>query len=240
MKIFINEAEKNDSVFISGDDARHIFAHRPQPGDSVFCGDGKRFNYSGKIEKITRDGLFVKIESKEPVTLPKAEITLYNALLKGDKNEFVIQKATELGVGKIVFFESDNCVAKLDDKKRAAKKERFEKTARQAAMQCGRETLPEIGDFTDFNGIFSEDESPVFFYEKALDMGLPLFSEFLKKNGEFDRFSFIVGPEGGFSEREVKKALEKAQTISLGKRILRAETVPLAVLSLIGAALGDM
>ena len=106
-------------------------------------------------------------------------------------------------------------------------------------MQCGRDTLPEIGDFTDFDGIFDRNR-PVFFYENAKALGKPLFSEYLKNNAIKDRFSFIVGPEGGFSEKEVKKALEKADTVSLGERILRAETVPIAVLSVIAAAVGEM
>ena len=239
MKIFIPETEENTSVFLSGEDARHLFAHRPQPGDPVFCGDGQKNNYNGRIEKITKDGVYILIEEKIPFSRPKAEITLFAALLKSDKNEFVIQKSTELGVSKIVFFESDNCVMRLDKKKKDGKKERFEKIARQAAMQCGRDTLPEIGDFTDFDGIFDTNH-PVFFYENAKALGKPLFSEYLKNNAIKDRFSFIVGPEGGFSEKEVKKALEKADTVSLGERILRAETVPIAVLSVIAAAVGEM
>lgn len=234
MKIFIPETEENSSVFISGDDARHIFAHRPQPGDKVFCGDGKRFNYDCEIEKITKDGLYITAKTKSSIPSPAHETVLYNALLKGDKNEFVIQKATELGVSKIVFFESKNCVAKLDAKKRVAKKERFEKISRQAAMQCGRDILPEIGDFTTFDKIFEEEKDPIFFYEKA---DACLFSEYLKNHVDEKRFAFIVGPEGGFSEKEAQKA---TNALSLGKLILRAETVPIAVLAIIAATLGEM
>ena len=84
MKIFIPETEERASDFLSGEDARHLFAHRPQPGDEVFCGDGQKNNYKSKIKKITKDGIYILIEEKIPFSPPKAEITLYAALLKGD------------------------------------------------------------------------------------------------------------------------------------------------------------
>lgn len=242
MKIFIPETEENGLVFIGGDDARHIFAHRPQPGDIVECSDGKNFTYTGKIDKIQRDGLFIKAEKRAPITKRETEITLFQAFLKSDKNEFVIQKATELGADRIVFFSSENCVMKLDLQKEKAKKARFEKIALQAAMQCGRDTVPEISDFTNFTGAVEKasKKNGMFFYENAADEGFPLLSEHLAKTELKDSISFIIGPEGGFSIKEADAAKSSLETLSLGKRILRAETAPLAVLSLIMAKIGEI
>lgn len=242
MIIFIPETNKGETVFISGDDARHLFSHRPQPGEKILCSDGKNFSYSGKISQIKRDGLFIEIENKTPIEKRKTEITLFQAFLKGDKNEFIIQKTTELGIDRIVFFSSENCISKIDENKKSAKKERFEKIAKQAAMQCGRNILPVICDFIDFDRIIPEakERNGIFFYENALKNGAPLLSEYLHEKNIEQNFSFIVGPEGGFSEKEAKKAGKILETVSLGKRILRAETVPVAVLAVISAKIGEI
>ncbi len=242
MRIFVPQSEEDSEIFIEGDDARHLFALRPQPKDKVICGDGKAFIYEAEIGSVKKDGLFIKIGKKIPIEKRKTEITLFQAFLKGDKNEFVIQKATELGIDRITFFSSENCVVKLDDKKKAQKKDRFEKIARQAAMQCERETIPEITDFIDFNDMptAAAEKNGIFFYEKAFALGKPLLSSYLSENKLSKFFSFTVGPEGGFSLKEVNKASERLPIISLGKRILRAETVPLTALSLIAAASGEI
>lgn len=239
MKIFIPEANADDTVFISGDDCRHLFAHRPQNGDSVSCSDGKNFCYDGEIAKIQKDGIFIKIKSKTPIEKRKISVTLFQAFLKGDKNEFVIQKATELGIDRIVFFSSDNCISKIEEKKVSQKTGRFEKIAKQAAMQCGRDDLPEIGEFMTFVNAVSATKTSngVFFYENSDGQ---LFSDYLKKNELNSEFAFIVGPEGGFTDKEAEFAGKKIPSLSLGNRILRAETVPIAVSALIAARIGEI
>ena len=168
------------------------------------------------------------VSDKEPET----QVTLLFGALKGDKSELVVQKAVELGVFRIGIFLSRFCSVSFGENKL----ERLERVAREAAKQCLRARVPEITLYPDLESALSS----------AQTCKNKLFAcEFLK-TGEGDFASLegptalVVGSEGGFSREEFERAKELGFTgVSLGKRILRAETASIALLSVAMHALGE-
>ncbi|MBQ3562506.1 MAG: RNA methyltransferase, partial [Clostridia bacterium] len=158
-------------------------------------------------------------------------LPLCTCLLKGDKFETVIRHSVELGVTKIVPVLSTNCVSRPDAKSLKSKEQRWQKIANEAAGQCGRGVLPTLLSTTDLSALaktFNDYDLVLFFYELG---GEPL-GETLWENDSAKKIAIITGPEGGFTASEAEMlANAGAKTISLGKRILRAETAPLAALT---------
>ena len=238
MKLFIEHAQPQNLIRIIGDDARHLFVLRPSIGQILDLSDGTDFFYEGKITAIDREGLTVEIIKKEPIVQTNVYISLLAAFLKGDKNEFIIQKATELGAEEVLFYPAANCVSKMKDKA-GCKAERFQKIAKLAAMQCGRNRIPQIrllSSFTD--ALLTLDQKNGFlFYENATYR----LSRFLKEKQPAPDTAFAIGPEGGFAPEEIRQAEEHGIPIlSLGDRILRAETAPICALSVLLANFGEI
>ena len=156
------------------------------------------------------------------------------ALPKGDKMEFIVQKAVELGVSRIVPYLSKNCVSRPD--KTEKKVERWRKIAAEAAKQCGRGRLPEVAAVVPVAQA-AESETALFFYENERRIGL----HDALAGGVRDTVSLMVGPEGGFDPAEAKAAVDAGlQSVSLGTRILRCETAPIAALAAVLYAGGNM
>ena len=160
------------------------------------------------------------------------------ALPKGDKMEFIVQKAVELGVSRIVPYLSKNCVSRPD--KTEKKVERWRKIAAEAAKQCGRGRLPEVAAVVPVAQAIAqaaESETALFFYENEKRTGL----HDALAGGVRDTVSLMVGPEGGFDPAEAKAAVDAGlQSVSLGTRILRCETAPIAALAAVLYAGGNM
>ena len=160
------------------------------------------------------------------------------ALPKGDKMEFIVQKAVELGVSRIVPYLSKNCVSRPD--KTEKKVERWRKIAAEAAKQCGRGRLPEVAAVVPVAQAIAqaaESETALFFYENERRTGL----HDALAGGVRDTVSLMVGPEGGFDPAEARAAVDAGlQSVSLGTRILRCETAPIAALAAVLYAGGNM
>ena len=160
------------------------------------------------------------------------------ALPKGDKMEFIVQKAVELGVSRIVPYLSKNCVSRPD--KTEKKVERWRKIAAEAAKQCGRGRLPEgaaVVPVAQAIAQAAESETALFFYENEKRTGL----HDALAGGVRDTVSLMVGPEGGFDPAEARAAVDAGlQSVSLGTRILRCETAPIAALAAVLYAGGNM
>ena len=166
--------------------------------------------------------------------IPGVDITLYQALLKSDKMEYVIQKSVELGISKIVPFESKNIVVKLKDNEKNKKIDRWNKISNEATKQCGRTDTVEVTTIMTFTAIMislAEYTSVILAYENEEQ---PL-KEVLKQIDN-KKIAIIIGAEGGFDKKEVEKVLQnkKAVSVSLGSRILRAETASLNLISILG------
>ena len=184
----------------------------------------------------------------EEWTESPVELVLAQCLPKGDKLELIAQKATELGVNKIVPLVSENCVVKYDAKKAKAKQQRWQKIADEAGKQCGRTVLPAVEPVQGIKewlpmiaaeaGMQEKKICLCMCYENEQQQGI---KEFLQSHKEYDTFVFIVGPEGGFSLAEADLARELGvASVSLGTRILRAETAAITAAAIIQYENGDL
>ena len=222
------------SVTLTADEARHLReVLRLKPGDevSVFNGEGKEFR--ARVVQARRE--FAELELGEEIATARPEsplqITLAVALLKGEKFDLVVQKATELGVNKIVPLITRYADIKLRDSSDAAKRvARWQRIALEAAKQSGRAVVPEVSEPVEFDSVLSE--------------GCVLFSE---KGGhgleriETDTVTVIVGSEGGWSDEELDQARAAgAQIVTLGGRIMRAETAAITAAALLQHRFGDL
>ena len=162
----------------------------------------------------------------------------HTGLPKADKMEFIVQKAVELGVSRIVPYLSKNCVSRPD--KTEKKVERWRKIAAEAAKQCGRGRLPEVAAVVPVAQAIAqaaESETALFFYENEKRTGL----RDALAGGVRDTVSLMVGPEGGFDPAEARAAVDAGlHSVSLGTRILRCETAPIAALAAVLYAGGNM
>lgn len=229
-KDVININEEN--FWIRGSEVKHIQVLRHNVNDEITVND-----YICKILQIKKDSIMLqKIKLAPEVGVPNTDLTLYIALLKGEKMDLVIQKAVELGCKKIVPFFSKNVIVKLDEKSIKKKKEKFQIIADEACKQCGRTDGVEIFDFLSFNDVVKNMENydvNFFAYENENETVHEVIDKCKLKKVKY--ISCIVGAEGGFSDEEadILKKLSKVKCVSLGTRILRAETAVFNIISII-------
>ena len=223
-----------ETVLLSAEDGRHLARSlRCRTGDPVELCDGRGTDGIGVVAAIQRDAVTVELRERRPSRseLP-CSVTLYQALPKGDKLDFIVQKAVELGVSAVVPVLTGRCVSRPDKKGMAAKLERWNRIAREAAGQSGRGILPEIRPLLPYPAALSQMKNaqcPILFYEKA---DRPLGDALSSRPGTV---SFLVGAEGGFSPEEVQQAQAAGLAVcTMGPRVLRCETAPLYALSAIG------
>ncbi len=241
MAWFFTEHEINGEQYaVSGENAKHISkVLRMRVGEDLTLISPTQVQCTCKIADISSECVTVDVISKMPCkNEPDTFVTLYQALPKGDKMDFIIQKCVELGVSKIVPVLSARCVSRPDKKSLAKKQIRWQKIALQASMQSRRGIVPEVCGCISFDEACRQsavqDEKTIIFYEMGGEPVKKLLSNKPKKIGMF------IGSEGGFESGEVEKILNIGGTsATLGKRILRAETAPLAGLSIIMYESGD-
>ncbi len=222
----------NKQVILQKDDIFHLTkVMRAKIGDEIEIVDESHNAYLAVVRNLNP----LLIEIQEPIIknseLPTS-VTLFFGLAKSDKIEFVIQKATELGVKNIVLFQGKRSVVKFTHDDFARKLPRYQAIAKEAAEQCHREYIPSISFVKSVSD--TKDhlcELNLFAYE--LDAGKTNnFEELL--NNKYQSVSVIVGPEGGFDESEAEELNKlRFKNISLGKRILRCETAAVYALSVI-------
>ena len=212
-----------DEMEIDGIDARHIYTVlKMKSGEKVQIVSDDGVTALAQITETASGRTIVKCleviaESHEPTV----KITLAQGLVKGEKMDFIIQKAVELGVSRIVPLAMEHSVVRYDDGKAAKKRERWQKIAESAAKQSKRERLMEECGCT----------TKIIAYECEDKQGL---KQALRANPQTDSILVIIGPEGGISEAELNTARAGgAVPVSLGRRILRAETAGLTALSAI-------
>ena len=230
----LSEKAENGFFEIRGDDARHIsFSLRMRQGEMLTVCDGDGTDYECKI--VFMDGETVRLEvvsSHRTVTEPPLEICLYQSVPKGDKFEYIVQKAVELGVSRIVPVYSSRCIVKPDPKSEEKKTARLSRIAHEAAKQCGRGRIPAVMPYMTFaQAVRSCGENAFICYENEKSFSLKSYLRTLSEKNP-SAFSFFVGPEGGYSEQEVALAAENGiPAVELGPRILRSETASGFVLS---------
>lgn len=230
-------------IRIAGSDYNHIKnVLRMKKGEEVLISDGKDREYLCSIVEFTEEEVVLSIidimgTSRE---LP-AKITLFQGLPKGDKMEQIIQKTVELGVAEIVPVTMKRCVVKLDNKKADKKVERWNGIALSAAKQSKRGVIPEVKEvmsFKDALHMASGMDAVLVPYENA--EGIEGARRLVESMKDKKSIGIFIGPEGGFDESEIAMALEAgAQTLTLGRRILRTETAGMTMLSILMFALEE-
>jgi 16S rRNA (uracil1498-N3)-methyltransferase len=158
------------------------------------------------------------------------KIHLFQGLPKSDKMELIIQKAVELGVEEITPVEMNRCVVKIEEKKKKSKKERWQSIAESAAKQSKRVVIPKVNDIISYKQFLEKSEElSVLLVPYENKEGMKATKEALKEIKSGDTVGIIIGPEGGFDEKEIDLVTGKnGKTISLGSRILRTETAAIA------------
>lgn len=229
-----------ETVVITGEDARHISKSlRMTAGEALTLCDGKGNEAEGSIVSLSSDAVSVRLGQTTICTAePQTKVSLYLAMPKGDKPELVIQKAIELGASEIVLFLSSRCISRPKGDDAAKKVLRLQKIANEAAKQCGRGVLPPVRGVFSFSQALEEMQqfdSRLILYEGMCN---PLRVQLPKRGASVALF---IGSEGGFSPEEISQAQNCGVcAASLGNRILRCETAPIAALAAVMFALGEM
>lgn len=230
-KLFIDYTP-SDKIILDGESARHITRSlRMKTGDMLTVTDGSGIDYGCLITDITKDTAILEVCYKQASdSEPGCNVTIYQGVPKSQKMEDIIQKCVELGVYSIVPTLTKRCVSRPDDKSAAKKNARYQKIALEAAQQSGRGIVPQISDMVTLKQALSQDENEVkiVFYEGG---GEPL-KDIIQSDTK--SVSIYIGPEGGFDKDEIDLIKEKGASVAtLGKRILRTQTAPVAALTAI-------
>ncbi len=233
-RFFISPREIGDGLAtLQGEDLKHLVSVlRVRPGDRVILLDGQDNSFSAELLHADKEKALLRIRSQEKIlSEPLVQITLAAALLKGEKFDLVIQKATELGVSRVIPFLSSHTIAKIPSGKQVERIDRLQKIAKEAAEQSERGKIPLIAGPLSFEELCSlnDFDLKLICAERG---GFPGLKTVLRKGEKPAKILALVGPEGGFTEEEIQLARSKNFTaVSLGKRILRSETASFLLLS---------
>ena len=240
-RFFVSRSAISDGeIRIEGDDVKHITrVLRLGCGDTISVCDGEKTDYICTISETSKDCVVARIDEQMPNKNESAIcVTLYQGLPKGDKMDYIIQKCVELGVVRVVPVAMKRSVVKVSSA--SGKTTRWQRIAAEAAKQCMRGIVPVVDEPMSFEAMLSETENTdlcVLPYENEHDGKL---KDVLKDKKDAKNIAIIIGPEGGFDEQEVQSAMQAgAHTVTLGPRILRCETAPVATVSAVMYELGD-
>ena len=233
VRFFVSAADlQAHQPVLQDENAAHARVLRLKTGEKVLLCDGEGKECLCEVV-ASKDGEYSLnvLEHRDSCTEPGVYASVYMALPKADKLEHVIQKATELGAAEIITFPTARCVSKPDDRSLKKKLDRWQKIAASAAEQSGRGRIPRVTVLPDYASalkLAAQADVAVVFYENEHANTL---QQTLKK-APYRTVSLLSGPEGGFEESEIKKAMDAGLHIcTLGSRILRCETAPLCALS---------
>ncbi|MFC1623876.1 RsmE family RNA methyltransferase [Candidatus Omnitrophota bacterium] len=205
---------------------------RLRKGECVDIFDGKGREYTGEIKDSKRD--LVVIEIRDEIAFRKdlpCKITLYQAIPKRKKMDFIVEKSVELGAWEIVPIVTERTEGMIGKQKAHIKKERWIRIAKAASKQCGRAGLPLISDPINFNDALIKSKQNDLVVFAALDKSARPLREILKAR-KVKSIAVFIGPEGDFSQKEISMAKGHEYKIcSLGSLVLRAETASMYILS---------
>ena len=233
---------ENGMLRVEGNEVRHIRrVLRLKAGDEIIVFNGSAKEYEGTIVEEGPSSVVIRIQNISPSGKEShLEITLAQSLLKGEKMDYLIQKATELGVKEVIPFFSSRSIPLLEKSKGLKRLHRWERIAIEASKQCGRGVVPKIEPLKDYSEML-QASSPDFLRLILWEEEGTRLKEVLEGSKEKTRIFSIVGPEGGLSQEEVDRAKKIGFIpVTLGKRILRSETASLCLLSILQYEWGDI
>ncbi|MBR2131347.1 MAG: 16S rRNA (uracil(1498)-N(3))-methyltransferase [Oscillospiraceae bacterium] len=233
---FVEEHDRlGDSFRITGADYNHIRNVLRMQTDDVFLVSCGGTSFLCRLARLEEDTVIAQIleEDYQNTELP-VQFYLFQGLPKGDKLELIIQKTVELGVAGIIPVEMSRCVMKLDEKKKKSRQARWQSIAESAAKQSKRNIIPEVSDVLTYKQAMEKAQTmDIFLVPYENERGMAATRDALAQIKPGMSVGILIGPEGGFDPQEIDKAREVgAAVISLGKRILRAETAAVTAVSL--------
>jgi 16S rRNA (uracil1498-N3)-methyltransferase len=224
-RFYINKPIEGENVEVKDEELLHQWRNvfRYNTGSEIVLFDGSGFEFYALIEKLSNREAELRVVSKKEGIVPKNKITLYQSLIKKDKMEWVVEKATELGVSKIVPLLSER------SEKKGFNIERARKIAVEASEQCGRTDVPKIGEVIQLNEAIEKAENAVVFDKNGI---APPPNPLPEGEGVPKETSIFIGSEGGWSEKELNLFKQKgAEILSLGPLTLRAETAAVVAIA---------
>jgi len=237
------------SIALSEEDAEHIRSLRLRPSELFTVCDGKGVDYICRLGERSDNTIAEIVSRHTSLGEPSIACKVYIAYTKGDRMDYAVQKSVELGASEIVLYESERCVAVPRDLPK--KTMRLQRIAMETAKQCNRGAIPKVTSGGGFDSVVNNATTSsalsLLFYEdeqnqsikQVLEQHFPTLREF--EQYETTSVSIITGPEGGFEPSEVKLAQSKdINIVSLGSRILRAETAPVVALASIMYHTGNL
>ena len=248
-KFFVKQCQIDDNrITIIGEDVNHIVnvLRLKENNEIQICNSDTSENYNTKIISIDNENIVCEIIEKiDKTSESNIYINIFQGLPKADKMELIIQKCVELGVKEITPVNMERCIVKLDNKSENKKIERWQKISEVASKQSGRDTITKINNVNnikDICNLISKYDILLVAYECEEQNSLKKEIEKLKQLNKTDlKIGIVIGPEGGISKEEIEKLVQSgAKTITLGKRILRTETVAFVMSSILQYELGDL
>jgi 16S rRNA (uracil1498-N3)-methyltransferase len=231
------------TALLDGSEYEHLTrVLRLKTGDTIEVFDGTGNSFKARVmsisDRVVKSEIIGENKTK---TESDIKITLFQGLTKSNKMDYIVQKTTELGITRIVPIETTNTVVKNAVKHWENRQKRWQRIALEAAKQCGRCVIPKINDVILFEKALeqsSDNDLSIMPYEKERSSNL---KSIIKSKTNQNSISVFIGPEGGFTPKEIKLAIEAGiKPVTLGPRILRTETAGIAVVSIIMYELGDM
>ncbi|UEX91079.1 16S rRNA (uracil(1498)-N(3))-methyltransferase [Staphylococcus ratti] len=240
-RYFLNaDAELNQRFFITNsDDIHHMrLVMRMRVGDSIIINFKDQRTFEAKILAFQDDTIEIEtvkelnINSELPI-----DVTICSGLIKSDKYEWLLQKATELGATRFIATQMERSVVKLNAQKADKKLARWQKIVKEASEQSYRQIVPHVEFISNFNSMYdmmNQYDYVLIAYEETAKQGeKSQFKTTIQSLDHGSKILLIFGPEGGFSQNEIAALQDKVICAGLGPRILRAETAPLYALSAI-------
>lgn len=237
-KLFVNYIN-GEKISLDEEQSRHIAKSlRMRVGDMLTVCDGAGSDYGCMIEEITKDTVTLCVCCKQASdTEPSLRVSLYQGVPKSDKMEDIIQKCVELGIYEITPVLTKRSVSRPDEKQAKKKQARYNKIALEAAQQSGRGIVPSVNEMVSFKNAVAQCDADlkIIFYEGGGESLKALLTQDVKTVAMF------IGPEGGFEKDEVEAVIAAGGVnATLGKRILRTQTAPVAALSAMMMLSGNM
>jgi len=235
-RFFIKPDQVRDPyITVIGDDVRHIrTVLRKQPGDLLTLLDGQGKEYTVRVRLIEKAEIDTEIVDRRERQHLSPMIILGQGLPKSDKMDWIVQKATELGASSLVPLVTERTILKVKDEEKRVT--RWQKIAREAAMQCNRPDITQVKTILSFrtfiNSLAPGPETLLLF---PWEEGTEPVKNVLRRHLDAKHVVVLIGPEGGFSQAEAEAAKDKGfHLVSLGPTILRTETAAMAALAIIG------
>jgi 16S rRNA (uracil1498-N3)-methyltransferase len=238
-RVFVDETlAAGMSCNIDGSAANHIMrVLRAREGDELTLFDGRGGEYGARITGFRKDAVTVEVkEHRETERESALDLTLVQGISRGERMDWVMQKATELGVTRIIPVITERTVVKLDERQADRKAEHWRAIVISACEQCGRNRVPEVAVPTSYIEAVRSIDTAV-----TRVLLSPNGTLRAKDLGQPSRIAMVIGPEGGLSENEQEAALQAGfQPLRMGPRILRTETAAIAALAALQHNFGDI